>query len=120
MNAGPPARALIGDGLAFELAGLQGPRRLRLLGVPSGFALKAILLHGSDVTDATLPFGRRDQSLEGVEVVLTTHVSEISGSVADAYGQPFNTAMVVAFALDPWLRDSRSRFVGTAAADRDA
>jgi len=40
--------------------------------------------------------------------------------VADAHGQPFNTAMVVAFALDPWLRDSRSRFVGTAAADRDA
>jgi len=72
------------------------------------------------VTDATLPFGRRDQSLEDVEVVLTTRVSEISGSVADAHGQPFNTAMVVAFALDPWLRDSRSRFVGTAAADRDA
>ena len=120
MNAGPPARALIGDDLHFELAGLQGPRRLSLLHVPTGFALKAILLNGSDVTDATLAFGRPDQSLEDVEVVLTTHVTEISGSVTDARGQPFNSATVIAFALAPWLRYSRSRFVGVAAADHDA
>ena len=120
MNAGPPARALIGDDLHFELAGLQGPRRLRLLRVPTGFALKTIRLNGSDVTDATLAFGRPDQSLEDVEVVLTTHVAEISGSVADARGQPFNTAAVVAFAADPWQRYWRSRFVGIAAADHDA
>jgi hypothetical protein len=55
-----------------------------------------------------------------VEVVLTTDVTEIAGSVADARGRPFNTAMVVAFPLDPWLRYSRSRFVGVAAADHDA
>jgi hypothetical protein len=120
MNAGPPAHALIGDDLHFELAGLQGPRRLRLLRVPAGVALKAILLKGSDVTDATLTFGRPDQSLVDVEVVITTDVTEIAGSVADARGRPFNTAMVIAFALDPWLRYSRSRFVGVAAADHDA
>jgi hypothetical protein len=119
MNAGPPARALIGDDLHFELAGLQGPRRLRMLHVPSGFALKAILLNGSDVTDATLPFGRPEQSLEDVEVVLTTHVTEILGSVTDVREQPVNHATVVAFALDTSLRYSRSRFVGVAAADRD-
>jgi hypothetical protein len=120
MSAGPPARALIGDDLHFELAGLQGPRRLRLLRAPAGFALKAILRNGSDVTDATLTFGRPDQSLEDLEVVLTTRVTEIAGSVADERGRPFNTATVFAFALDPWLRYSRSRFVGVAVADRDA
>ena len=111
---------MIGDDLNFELGGLQGPRRLRLLRVPAGFALKAVLLKASDVTDATLTFGRPDQSLVDVEVVLTTDVTEIAGSVADARGQPFNTAMVVAFPLDPWLRYSQSRFVGVAAADHDA
>jgi protocatechuate 3,4-dioxygenase beta subunit len=119
VNVGPPARALIGDDLRFEIGGLQGPRRLRLLRAPAGFALKAILSNGSDVSDAALPFGRPDQSLDGVEVVLTPHVTEIAGSVTDARAQPFNHAAIVAFAVDPSLRYSLSRFVGTAATDHE-
>ena len=110
-NAGPPARARISDDLHFELAGLQGPRRLRLLRVPAGFALKQIRLKGSDVTDVMLAFGRRNQSLDDVEVVLTTEVAEISGSVANAQGQPLTTTRVVVFAADPSLRYAESRFV---------
>jgi hypothetical protein len=120
MHAGPPARALIGEDLRFELGGLHGPRRLCLLRAPAGFALKVILSKGSDVTDAILAFGRPDQSLDGVEVVLTPHVTEIAGSVTDTRGQPFNDAAIFAFPLDPSLRYSLSRFVGTAATDHDA
>src|SRR3954471_1113115 len=55
--AGPTARALIDDQLRFELAGLQGPRRLRVLRLPAGFALEAIRCNGVDISDAVLPLG---------------------------------------------------------------
>src|SRR5262249_20775655 len=73
------ARAEIHDDWTFELLGIHGPRRFRLARAPSGWALKAILLRGSDITDSVLQFGTRDQSLRDVEIVLTRQVSEVSG-----------------------------------------
>ena len=116
---GPPARALIGDDLAFELAGLRGPRRLQLLRTPRGLALKAIRVHGVDVTDTVVPFGRPDQSLDDVEVTLTNQVTEITGVVADSHGHAVDGAAVFVFAVDDSLRYPRSRFVATATADRE-
>jgi protocatechuate 3,4-dioxygenase beta subunit len=116
---GPPARALIGDDLSFELAGLRGPRRLQVLRTPPGFALKSIRAHGIDLTDAVLPFGRPDQSLDDVEVTLTSEVTEITGIVADAHGRGVDGAAVVVFPIDDSLRYARSRFVAAAAADRE-
>jgi hypothetical protein len=117
--SGRPARALVREDLRFELAGLQGPRRLRVH-VPAGFALKAILLNGADVTDTVLQFGRPNQSLEDVEVVLTNRVSEIAGTVVDARGRPATDAVAIAFAVDSSLRYARSRFIAAATCDRDA
>ncbi|HXI30352.1 MAG TPA: carboxypeptidase-like regulatory domain-containing protein, partial [Vicinamibacterales bacterium] len=81
--AGPPARALIGDDLRFELAGLRGPRRLIVSRLPPGLGLEAIRVHGEDITDAVLPLGKPDQSLADLEIVLTSRVTEISGVVDD-------------------------------------
>jgi protocatechuate 3,4-dioxygenase beta subunit len=116
--AGPPARALIGDDLHFELAGLRGPRRLRVTRMPSGLALEAVRLNGADITDAVLAVGKPDQSLDGVEIVLTTHVTEISGVVADAHGHAVDGAAVVIFPADAEQRYAGSRFVASASADR--
>ena len=116
---GPPARALIADDLTFELGGLRGPRRLQVLRVPPGFALKSVRANGAEITDAVLPFGRLDQSLDDVEVTLTTQVSEISGVVADAHGHAADGAAVVVFAVDDSLWYARSRFVASATADRE-
>jgi len=116
---GPPAVALVGDDLTFELAGLRGPRRLQLLRAPPGFALDAVRLDGADLTDAVLPFGRADQSLDGVEVVLTNQVSEITGVVADRRGRPNDRAAIFVFAVDDSTWYPRSRFVGVTTADRE-
>ena len=116
---GPPAVALVGDDLTFELAGLRGPRRLQLLRAPPGFALDAVRLDGADITDAVLPFGRADQSLDGVEVVLTNQVSEVTGVVADGHGRPNDRAAVFVFAVDDSQWYPRSRFVATASTDRE-
>jgi hypothetical protein len=118
--SGPPSRALIRDDLHFELAGLQGPRRLRVMRTPAGFALKAILVNGSDVTDAVLELGRPNQSLNDVEVILTNHITEVAGTVADSRGRPAADTVVVTFAIDASLRYPGSRFISATTSDRDA
>jgi protocatechuate 3,4-dioxygenase beta subunit len=115
--AGPPARALIGDDLRFELAGLRGPRRLRVGPLPAGLALDAIRVHDQDITDAVLPLGRPNQSLEDVEIVLTSRATELSGVVGDGRGQPIAGAAVVVFPADAEQRYTASRFVASASAD---
>jgi Carboxypeptidase regulatory-like domain len=119
MVGGGPAHALINEDLRFEIAGLHGPRRLRAMRLPSGWALKTIRLNGSDITDALLPFGRENQSLTDVEVVLTSHGTEIAGTIVDARNRPAAEAAVVAFAGDRTMWYRASRFVGYAFATRD-
>ncbi len=71
----------------FEMAGLNGPRRLQVLRAPPGWALKEIRVNGIDVTDRPLSLGSRNQSLAKVEVVMTDRVTEVRGTVADRAGR---------------------------------
>jgi protocatechuate 3,4-dioxygenase beta subunit len=104
---GGPARATVEKDLRFHLAGLTGPRRVRVSRVPSGWALQAILLSGIDVTDTPLSFGRPDQSVTDLEVVLSQRVTAINGQVT-ARGRPA-AASVLFFAADrqAWFPQSR-------------
>jgi hypothetical protein len=74
--------------LSIETRGVNGPRRLTLTRVPPGWALQEVRAGGIDVTDRPLPFGRREQSLNGVEVIVTNRITELSGTIvaADAHG----------------------------------
>ena len=111
------ARADIHSDWTFEMSGISGPRRLRLLQAPRGWGLKRILVNGVDTTDVPLLFGAKSQSLSDVEVELTESVTEITGTVADDRGQSIPDARVVAFAADEDLWYDRSRFVKIAASD---
>ena len=79
------------------MGGLTGPRVLRLPHAPDGWTLKAILLDGRDVTDTPLPFGSAEESLGGIEVVLTDAVSEVAGRLIDARQRGVVNATVVLF-----------------------
>jgi hypothetical protein len=116
----PVARADILDDWTFEMGGLNGPRRLRVVRAPDGWMVKAILANGLDATDQPLLFGTRDQSLADVLVVMTNRVTEIGGAVVDDKGAAFNDAAVVVFASDGDLRYPRSRFISSADASGDA
>jgi protocatechuate 3,4-dioxygenase beta subunit len=105
------ARADIHDDWTFEMSGISGPRRLRLLQAPRGWGLSRILVNGVDVTDVPLPFGARNQSLADVEVVLTDRVSEVTGTVTDDRSRPIPDARVLVFATERDLWYDRSRFV---------
>jgi hypothetical protein len=94
----------------FDLRGLTGRRLIRLAREPAGWVLKAVLVNGVDVTDTPLGFGTSDESLDGVEIVLTRRISEVSGRISDARGRP-QTAYVAVFSSDRDRWTPASRFV---------
>jgi hypothetical protein len=104
-----PASADIHRDWSFDVAGLNGPRRLQLARTPPGFALEEIRVNGIDVTDRPISLGTRAQSLANVEVVLTDRVTELSGTVVDDRAQPAGGAPVVVFSTDrqQWYPASR-------------
>lgn len=81
--------------------------------------LKSVLLNGRDVTDTPLEFGRRDQSIDDLEMVLTDRGSELSGRVLDERGRPVLDCTVVVFAQDRRLWTQASRFLTVAKPERD-
>jgi len=95
----------------FQLGGVNGVRRLTVTSAPANWAVKEIRVNGVDATDRPLPFGRAEQSLSDVEIVLTDRVNVITG-VADA-------TRVVLFPTDRsrWYPASRFLRIANVAAD---
>jgi hypothetical protein len=106
---GTPGSAEIHDDWTFEITDVSGPRRLSVMRAPSGWALKYVLVNGIDATDAVMPFGAETQSLSDVEILLTSEITRITGSVRDSRGTPLASGSVIAFAEDRerWYQGSR-------------
>ena len=104
-----PANADVHPDWSFDVSGVNGPRRLQLQRAPAGWALKEIRVDGIDATDRPFPFGRSDQSLSDVEVVLTDRVSQLFGTIADDRGRPAPGTSLVVFSgdRDRWYPGSR-------------
>lgn len=81
----------------FELTGLNGRYRLRPP-VPGGYGIKSIAIRGADITDALIDVV--DQDVGDVEVLLTSRITRLTGSVAGITGVR-STAAVVVFPDDP-------------------
>jgi len=113
------ASAKIDPDWTFEMAGIIGTRRLQLLHMPPEWALKEILINGIAVTDRPLPFGRADQSLSDVEVVLTDRVNEVTGRIADEDMKPVPGSFALVFAADRDRWYPASRFLRNALAGSD-
>ena len=83
----------------FEIRGLAGPRVFRVSNVPAGWILKAILLNGTDITDTGTDI-RGSEPVSGLEVVLTSKLTEVTGTVK-AGNDPAIDYTVVVFSDDP-------------------
>jgi protocatechuate 3,4-dioxygenase beta subunit len=103
----------------FELLGVSGTRRLQVTKVPAGWSVKSIAVNGRNVTDEPLPFGRANQSLTDVEVILADRTTIVAGRVTDDRARSVPGATVVAFAAgrDQWY--AASRFIKTAVTSGD-
>jgi hypothetical protein len=114
-----PAFAAIHDDWTFEVSGVNGPRRLQVPRAPAEWTLKEVRVRGIDVTDRPLAFGRANQSLADVEVVLTDQTSEVTGTIVDDQRRPTPNAHAIVFATDrdQWYPASRFLRLVEAGAD---
>ena len=113
------ASAEIHPDWSFEVAGINGPRRIQLLRAPAEWALEEIRVRGTDMTDRPIAFGRRDQSLTEVEVVLTDRVTRLEGTIVDDERQPVPRAQVMVFSTDRARWYTASRFMRRTVAGAD-
>ena len=82
----------------FEIKGLMGPRLIRPTGLPAGWVLKSVSVNGADVTDTGITV-KPNEPVGGIEVVVTSKTTEVSGGVT-AGNQPASDYTVVIFAED--------------------
>ena len=115
--SGGPATATVDEDLRFHFAGLSGPRRLQVTRMPPGWTLLTVLVNGIDVTDTPLPFGKTEQSLDDLEVVLSQRATHVSGRVT-ASGRPA-AASILFFAADRQAWYPQSRFFRRAMSSAD-
>jgi protocatechuate 3,4-dioxygenase beta subunit len=118
-NLEAPASARIRPDGSFDMAGLSGPRVLRLSEGASDWTLKSVRLDGREITDTPLTFGAANQSIDGLEVILTDRVSVVMGHVLDGRGRGVADATAVVFPIDRTLWGPASRFVASVRTARD-
>jgi hypothetical protein len=83
----------------FELRGLSGTRIVRVAGLPPGWMLKSVRVNGNDVTDNGMDF-KAGEAVTGVDVVLTSKLTEVNGSVK-AGSSPSKDYTLVVFSDEP-------------------
>jgi protocatechuate 3,4-dioxygenase beta subunit len=98
---------------SFEVRGLLGSRLLRLMNVPTGWTVKSVRVNGADITDTGMEF-KAGEAVTGVEIALTSRLSQVSGTVAGGGGEPVKDYTVVIFADDPqrWTLPSTRYVIG--------
>jgi protocatechuate 3,4-dioxygenase beta subunit len=98
---------------SFTLQNLFGEKLIRPSIMAQGWALKSVLLRGTDITDIPTAFTPQDSGR--LQVVLTSRAPSLGGTVADDDGQPVKDGgSVLIFGEDPatWIaRSSMLRLV---------
>jgi len=93
------AQTLKDDGV-FELRSLApGPYTLSLSGLPYRWQPASAVLNGQDVLDTGLRL-QPGEDIENLVVTITDRMSEVSGAVRDAKGQPTSEGYVIVFPAD--------------------
>ena len=112
--------ARVENDATFQLQNVaDGPRLVRASGVPDGWILKAVYLTGQDVIDTPIDFGSTGH-VEGIELVFTDQVSQLSGVVHDGQGTPLPDFTVIAFPANETLWQPQSRHIQASRPDQNA
>ncbi len=105
---GGPLPSETHDDWTFQVIHLHGRERIFVNVASPGWGLKKITHDKIDITDEPLDFLEKD--VEDVEIVLTSKVTRVTGSVSDDKG-PVSDYAVVIFSSDPTRWMDRSRFI---------
>jgi hypothetical protein len=101
----------------FEIAGLFDRRLIRASG-PMGWALKSVFLEGVDVTDDGVEF-TPGRTVEGLQVVMTQKLTNVSGLVTDDRNRPVVDATVIMFPANTNDWRFASRYLRTSRPDTE-
>jgi protocatechuate 3,4-dioxygenase beta subunit len=97
----------------FELKGLAGNRLVRVQSLPPGWTLKSVRVNGNDVTDTGIDF-KAGEAVNGVDVVVTSKLTEVNGTVKAGSEQAKDYTLVI-FADEPqkWSLPNSRYVAGT-------
>lgn len=95
---------------SFEILNLIGPILLQVTNLPSGWGVRAARYDGRDVLDDPIPL-EGGETIDDVQVVLTSEVVQIDGTAVDSSGRPFPGCMVALVPEDADLRFRARRAV---------
>ena len=110
----------VGSDGAFVLENVpEGARLVRANGIPNGWMLNAVYMDGQDVIDTPLNFAGTGY-VEGVRLILTDQVTQLSGVVHDGQGTALTDFTVIAFPIDEHRWGPASRHVRASRPDQDA
>jgi protocatechuate 3,4-dioxygenase beta subunit len=105
---------------SFELMAQPGPAFIRMspIGAFTNTRIKAVRVNGADVIDTGIDF-KPGENLSGVEIELTTQLSNLSGVVTDARGNAVKDYSVVIFPRDRERWGPGSRYLNGGRPDQD-
>jgi hypothetical protein len=126
-SAPAPADPAVGADGSFALKSVFGPTLFRLAGLPAGWALSAVRLGESDVTDQAVDLAAVEPPAPStLTMVVTNATGEISGTAFAAgqpsglsQRQPFPNARIVLFPDDERQWTPRSRLIKSVVAAAD-
>jgi hypothetical protein len=102
---------------SFEIRGIGDAQLVRMIGLPEGWELEAVLLNGRDITDQPVRLPA-DRTTPGFRVVVADQTTRLRAVVVDTAGRAVGGAKVVIFPTDATRWTYPSRFVRTARADQ--
>lgn len=83
----------------FDVRGLSGARLFRVANLPAGWTLKSVRVNGADITDTGMEF-KAGEAVTGVDITLTSKLSQVSGTVTGSGSDLVKDYTVVIFAED--------------------
>jgi hypothetical protein len=89
----PPSTVPVAPDLTFTLNGLSSAVVIRVNGLPPNFVVRQVLVGTEDITDRGHEFVDRDSGQ--LQVVVTSRVAGLEGTVADSAGKPAVDSMVL-------------------------
>jgi hypothetical protein len=112
--------ARINDDGTFEMKIQPGHQLIRMnpIGPSANIRIKAVRMNGVDVIDTGIEV-RPNEDLNGLEVELTTQMSDLSGFVSSARGESVKDYSIVVFPRDHERWGVSSRYLGGGRPDQD-
>lgn len=108
---------LVTDDGSFELKGVRGPVLFRVA-VGQAWTLKSVSHEGVDITDTATDLNGPD-GLQGLTIVLTDKLTDVSGQVTDPRGRPVKDYLVVVQPLEPKNNVALTRYLRTLTPDTE-